>query len=91
MGALKKAIKIIAKGNQTQFAAKVNAEVEKVNGSSLLKKPIPKLSQQLVHYYLKNNVPCAPHFAPIISNLTKGKVTMNDLRPDVYPAQEKAA
>lgn len=91
MSALKRAINIIASGNQTQFASKVNAEVDKVNSSSLLKRPIPRLSQQLVHYYLKNDVPCAAHYAPIISNLSKGEVSMHELRPDVYPQQEQAA
>tara|TARA_Y100000310_G_C20557188_1_gene751163 strand:- start:127 stop:402 length:276 start_codon:yes stop_codon:yes gene_type:complete len=91
MSALKKAIEIVSGGNQTHFAAKVSAEVEKVNQSALLKKPIPKLSQQLVHYYLKNDVECAAHFVPIISNLTKGEVALHELRPDIYPVQEHAA
>ena len=91
MSALKRAIEIVAEGNQTHFAAKVSAEVEKVNKSTLLKKPIPKLSQQLVHYYLKNDIECAAHFAPIISNLTEGKVSLHELRPDIYPQKKEAA
>lgn len=91
MSALKAAIKIIANGNQTHFAKKVNIEVSKINESSLLTKPIPVLSQQLVHYYLKNDVMCAPQYAPIISNLTKGEISRYELRPDIYPAEEQAA
>lgn len=91
MSALKAAIEIIAGGNQTHFAKKVNAEVSKINQSALLKKPIPALSQQLVHYYLKNDVECAPQYVPIISNLTNGKISRHALRPDVYPEEGKAA
>jgi hypothetical protein len=91
MSALKKAIDIIAGGNQTHFAEKVSNEVDKINQSALLKKPLPKLSQQLVNYYLKNDVECAPHFVPIISNLTKGAVSANELRPDIYPEKGYAA
>lgn len=92
MTPFEKALNIVSDGNQTRFAAAVNEQVKIVNaGSQLLERPIPKLSQQLVHCYLRKGVPCAAHFVPIISNLTKGEVSMHELRPDVYPVPQEAA
>jgi hypothetical protein len=87
MTAFEQAVSIISDGNQTHFAKKVSDEVDKINKVRALKKPIPRLSQQLVNYYLKNDVVCAAYYVPIIAKLTGGKVSMSDLRPDVYPEQ----
>ncbi|QJR79637.1 hypothetical protein CA267_001900 [Alteromonas pelagimontana] len=92
MTALKKAIEIISGGSQKRFAELVTEQVELSNSCALsLSRKIPSLSQQLVNYWIKNDKPCSPHYAPIISNLTKGEVKMHELRPDVYPVEDKAA
>jgi len=85
MTALKKAIKIVAKGNQTEFAKKVSEQVRLFNDSTPLTTPkIPELSQQLVSLWVRNDTPCSAHYAQIISNLTGGKVSAAQLRPDVF-------
>lgn len=41
------------------------------------------IKQQLVGYWIKSGR-CSPKFAVGIENLTSGKVTRYDLRPDVF-------
>jgi DNA-binding transcriptional regulator YdaS (Cro superfamily) len=51
-----------------------------------------KLSQQLVHVWLAaTKKRCSPKFAVTIEKLTNYKVTRQQLRPDVFPPESKAA
>lgn len=79
MSPLEKAINIIASGSQRKFAAIVSEK----SGS--------ELSQQNVNYWVRNKRPCSPKYAATISELTGGKVTAHQLRPDVFPKEDKAA
>lgn len=90
MNALNRAIKIIAKGNQSLFAKLVTEQVRKVNENSRLTEfRIPELSQQLVNNWVRSDAPCSAHYAQIISDLSDGKIEPSDLRPDVFLPEPK--
>jgi len=77
---IKKAVKIIADGNQSKFAKIISEKAGRT------------LSQQLVSRWInKRGCKCSPVFVPYIAALTDGKVTKEMLRPDIFMEIEKEA
>ncbi|MCC2615960.1 helix-turn-helix domain-containing protein [Aestuariibacter halophilus] len=76
--ALKQAIQIVANGNQSEFARKLEAASGK------------KVSQQLVSKWINEAEKCSHRFVVDISQLTGGAILCSQLRPDVFPPSQES-